>query len=89
MNIKQYYMKQFPEDSIGKEIKEGITFLGLRNILYGEYDVYDYIGVGDSLVRERLFEKLSEHIGQDYSFVYDLWLSQGRNREDPYQWVKK
>ena len=75
MNIKQYYMKQFPEDSIGKEIKEGITFLGLRNILYGDYDVYDYIGVGDSLVRERLFEQLSKDIGQDYGFVYDLWLS--------------
>ena len=68
-------MKQFPEDSIGKEIKEGITFLGLRNILYGDYDVYDYIGVGDSLVRERLFEQLSKDIGQDYGFVYDLWLS--------------
>ena len=75
MNIKQYYMKQFPEDSMGKEIKEGITFLGLRNILYGDYDVYDYIGVGDSLVRERLFEQLSKDIGQDYGFVYDLWLS--------------
>jgi len=89
MNIKQYYMKQFPEDSIGKEIKEGITFLGLRNILYGDYDVYDYIGVGDSLVRERLFEQLSKDIGQDYGFVYDLWLSKDRKREDPYQWVKK
>jgi hypothetical protein len=89
MNIKQYYMKQFPEDSMGKEIKEGITFLGLRNILYGDYDVYDYIGVGDSLVRERLFEQLSKDIGQDYGFVYDLWLSKDRKREDPYQWVKK
>jgi len=89
MNIKQYYMKQFPEDSIGEEIREDITFLGLRNILYGDYDVYDYIGVGDSLVRERLFEQLSKDIGQDYGFVYDLWLSKDRKREDPYQWVKK
>jgi len=82
-------MKQFPEDSIGEEIREDITFLGLRNILYGDYDVYDYIGVGDSLVRERLFEQLSKDIGQDYGFVYDLWLSKDRKREDPYQWVKK
>ena len=89
MNIKQYYMKQFPEDSIGEEIREDITFLGLRNILYGDYDVYDHIGVGDSLVRERLFEQLSKDIGQDYGFVYDLWLSKDRKREDPYQWVKK
>jgi hypothetical protein len=74
MNIKQYYTKHFPSDKLGNEIKSDITFLGLRNILYGNLDVYEYIGVGDSIVRERLFEKLSEYIDQDYGFIYDLWL---------------
>jgi len=74
MNIKQYYTEHFPSDKLGNEIKSDITFLGLRNILYGNLDVYEYIGGGDSIVRERLFEKLSEYIDQDYSFIYDLWL---------------
>jgi hypothetical protein len=28
--------------------------------------VYEYIGVGDSLIRERLFEKLAEITGHEY-----------------------
>lgn len=79
MHIKNYYLKQFPDDKkLGSQINKEATFLGLRNILYGNHDVYKYIGVGDSVIRERLFEKLAEHINQDYNFVYNLWLSKNK-----------
>jgi len=77
-NIREYYLNNYPKDELGYEIKKDITFLGLRNILYGNLDVYEYIGVLDSLIRERLFEKLANDIGQDYKFIYNLWLSKQR-----------
>ena len=77
-NIREYYLNNYPKDELGYEIKKDITFLGLRNILYGNLDVYEYIGVLDSLIRERLFEKLANDVGQDYKFIYNLWLSKQR-----------
>ena len=47
--------------------------------------IYDYMGVGDcvgdSLVRERLFTRLSEMLGLDYDHVYELWLKQAISPE--------
>ena len=74
MNIKKYYTERFPDDELGNEIKDDVTFLGLLDILFRNLDVYDYVGVGDSLVRERVFEGLSQYSSLDYSFIYDLWL---------------
>ena len=73
MNIKKYYTERFPDDELGNEIKDDVTFLGLLDILFRNLDVYDYVGVGDSLVRERVFEGLSQYSSLDYSFIYDLW----------------
>jgi hypothetical protein len=37
-------------------------------------DVYRYIGVADSVIRERLFERLAEELEVSYDYVYNLWL---------------
>jgi len=47
----------------------------LLNELFTSNDVYGYIGVGDSIIRERLFEKLSEILNTPYDYVYKLWLN--------------
>ena len=78
MNIKKYYTERFPDDELGNEIKDDVTFLGLLDILFRNLDVYDYVGVGDSLVRERVFEGLSQYSSLDYSFIYDLWLQKNK-----------
>ena len=75
MNIKEFYLKNYPTDELGVELKEDITFTGLLNDLYTSNDVYTYIGVGDSIIRERLFTKLSEILKKPYHYVYDLWLN--------------
>jgi ribonucleotide reductase alpha subunit len=38
-------------------------------------DIYQYVGVSDSIVRERLFEKLAETLNVGYDYVYNLWLN--------------
>jgi hypothetical protein len=75
MNIKNYYCETFPTDELGVEINENATFIGLYHDLLIGGDPYEYIGVGDSIVRERLFEKLANIIDTSYDYVYNLWLN--------------
>ena len=74
MKIKEFYLKNYPTDSLGLELNETPTFPGLLNKLITSSDIYQYIGVGDSLVRERLFTKLAEDLEVSYDYVYNLWL---------------
>jgi hypothetical protein len=70
-NIKLYYTNQFPSDELGLEINPQATFLGLIGNIG---DVYEYIGVVDSIVRERLFERIAEIMECTYDEVYNLWM---------------
>jgi len=72
MNIKNYYLSAFPSDDLGEEINANATFDGL---LENMTEPYSYIGVDDSIVRERLFDKLANLKGVPYSDIYNLWLS--------------
>ena len=74
MTIKQFYLETYPTDDMGKDIKDDATFVGFVTELFGDGDVYKYIGVSDSLVRERLFEELAKQLNKPYDFVYELWL---------------
>jgi hypothetical protein len=74
MKIKEYYLQTFPTDDLGLELNETPTFPGLLNQLIVGGDVYRYIGVSDSVIRERLFEKLAETLEVSYEYVYNLWL---------------
>ena len=74
MNIKTYYTENFPTDDLGYEINEEATFEGLFDELDNYRDVYAYIGVQDSLVRERLFDRLSVIVGMNYDYIYEQWM---------------
>jgi len=74
MEIKTFYLEQYPTDDLGVEINPNATFEGLFYVLDRYGDVYDYIGVHDSVIRERVFEKLSEIMDVEYQYVYNQWL---------------
>jgi len=74
MKIREFYLENYPTDELGLELNETPTFAGLLNQLIVDGDIYRYIGVSDSLVRERLFERLAEELGTTYDYVYNLWL---------------
>lgn len=72
-NVKEWYCKTYPTDELGKEINDSITF---ANVLLGiaqGTDVYDIIGVSDSIVRERIFAEIAARMGCDYNVIYNLW----------------
>ena len=75
MTLKDFYLNTYPTDELGTEINENVHFAGLLNELYNDGNVYEYIGVTDSLVRERLFSELADSLGTSYDYVYNLWLN--------------
>tara|TARA_R110002110_G_scaffold346597_2_gene556705 strand:- start:253 stop:534 length:282 start_codon:yes stop_codon:yes gene_type:complete len=70
-NIKKWHESEFPTDEIGKEINPKATFEELKNNLT---NVYDYLNVEDSIVRERCFVELSNRMNVHYDKIYYKWL---------------
>lgn len=72
-SVKEYYLKEYPEDDLGEDLKD-ITFAKLLADMNKGISPYDSFGVGDSIIRERIFEELSELLGVEYDVIYYLWL---------------
>jgi hypothetical protein len=75
--IKDFYTKEFPTDPLGKELDDKKTFKDVWNALLKGNDVYKTFGVGDSVIRERIFEQLAKLKSVDYDVIYNAWLSKG------------
>ena len=73
MKLKTYYLEQYPTDDLGIEIDADATFEGLFETLDRYRDVYEYICVYDSVIRERLFNRLAEVMEVPYEEVYNQW----------------
>lgn len=71
-NIRVWYVENFPTDDLGEELKDATFKDFLKAVATNK--VYETMGVADSLVRERLFERLSNLLKKPYGFIYDLWL---------------
>lgn len=75
--IRDWYTSTYPDDGLGTNLSD-ITFHDLYTGISQGLDVYDRIGVGDSIVRERLFERLAELKSVPYNTIYDMWLNGAR-----------
>lgn len=78
-SIRKWYVKAYPTDDLGPELVG--NFAGALETMAQGGDIYDYMAVGDSLIRERLFTRLSEMLGLDYDHIYELWLHQAISPE--------
>jgi len=74
ITIREFYLENYPNDELGVSLNVTPTFAGLLNQLIVGGDIYQYIGVSDSIIRERLFERLAEELNVKYDYVYNLWL---------------
>jgi hypothetical protein len=77
--IKDWYIKNYPADDLKNKLDDKNTFEDLWNGLGKNKDVYKIIGIGDSLIRERLFGHLAELKGVDYDVVYNKWLDKSED----------
>ena len=73
--IRDFYMEAFPTDELGKDINGGVDFNDAYECLQVGYDFYSFLGVGDSIVRERVFDALATLMGCSYEHIYYQWLN--------------
>jgi hypothetical protein len=76
LKIRDWYIENYPTDDLAEEMNDETTFENLWDAINTQANVYDIIGVDDSVVRERLFEKLSDIYEVDYFSIYNSWLGQ-------------
>lgn len=74
-SIRDWYTQAFPDDGLGRHIDPDATFAGAVKFMAGGGDVYEYLGVGDSWVRENVFSKIAAITGAEYDDVRDVWLN--------------
>lgn len=79
-NIHDWYVANFPDDWMGKRIDPTVTFSDLMtyiNTVENSYsdEVYIILGVTDSVIRERVFQELSDRTGISYAIIYNEWLN--------------
>ena len=79
--MRSWYMKTYPQDNRGQFIDLYNTFEDLWTAIQNNEDVYNVIVEGDSLIRERLFDKLSKIKGVKYNYIYNKWLFNSYNDE--------
>lgn len=70
--LKKLYCMAYPTDKLGEKIRENAT---VESVLKTPWRVYDITGVGDSLMRERIFDIVSRRKKITYNSIYDAWLS--------------
>lgn len=73
-SVKEWYLSEFPEDDLGQTLNSKATFQGVYDNIKQVCGLYSYLGVSDSLIRERVFQKLAELLEVDYLDVYDTWV---------------
>ena len=65
--IKEWYTAAYPTDPLGPRLAG--TFGGALQCLLSGGDVYGYVTQADSIVRERLFGKLSKMLEVGYNEI--------------------
>lgn len=69
--IKDWYIKTYPTDDLGEEINDTITFKSFWGYTKQGYDPYEVLYVGDSVIRERVEQKLSEILSEKSGYMAD------------------
>ena len=75
-HIADWYKWAFPSDTWGYDgMNKAITFQDAFECLQVGFDFYTFLGVSDSLVRERVFDALATLMGCSYDHIYYQWLN--------------
>lgn len=73
--IQAWYTCEYPTDDMGAYIDSNVTFKDVLDGLKSKMDIYTILGAGDSLVREKVFQKLCSILKCDYNYIYNIWMN--------------
>lgn len=74
-NVLVWYREEFPDDPVGEKIPLGLNFWDVVAALNIGSDIYRLLGdAADSIVRERIFNKIASIMHCDYDTVYETWM---------------
>ena len=76
--VREWYKWAYPTDELWDCINQNATFQDVYECLECGFDFYSFIGVSDSIVRERVFDALATLMGCSYDHVYYQWLNKGK-----------
>ena len=65
INVKEWYKSQYPEDKLGSRIKASLKFDDVIDALNNHKSLYEVIGIGDSVIRERIFKKIESLLNEN------------------------
>lgn len=68
-SVREWYAAVFPSDELASKIQD-ISFYDLIDRMNHGEDVYEILGVKDSIVRERVFDEAAKLLHVDYDAVY-------------------
>lgn len=75
MSIKDWYIKNYASDELGREINPLVGFKDCLRMMENGKDFYDIIDVVDSVIRERVFKEIARVHNISYDEVYNLWIN--------------
>ena len=74
--VSIWYQEAFPHDEWGNAmLNKGITCQDVFEALQVGANIYAFLGAGDSVVRERVFDALATLMDCGYEHVYYQWLN--------------
>jgi hypothetical protein len=76
--IREWYKECYPTDGMWSEINQNATFQDAFECLQVGFNFYAFLGVDDSLIRERVFEALATLMGCSYEHIYYQWLNESK-----------
>ena len=71
-HVQEWYCEQFESDPLGVEITDALSWYDLLEQMREGRDIYGIIGVGDSIIRERVMAHLAKLLNVPYEVVYRL-----------------
>lgn len=78
--LADFYREAYPTDKdMHDKINRNATFQDAFECLQTGFNFYTFLGVDDSIVRERIFDALATLMGCSYDHIYYQWLNHGES----------